>query len=138
MATFHRYLLGLTGIMLCLIGIAYCIDPNLLLGRYDLGVVGASEDNMYRGAYGGLFISLGAAITYGFYSASFRRTATLMALLFMSGFAAGRLVSVFATGLPHEQILNLLAFEIVTTLLFAWALITPQATAAQTTPPRGV
>ena len=50
MATFHRYLLGLTGIMLCLIGIAYCIyagasrpvlispAPLLLCSSFPLGV----------------------------------------------------------------------------------------------------
>ena len=43
----------MTGLLLTFIGLAYCIDPNLLLARYDLSVNGASEDNMYRGAYGG-------------------------------------------------------------------------------------
>ena len=123
MLTFHRYLLLVTGVMLSLIGVAYCVDPNLLLTRYELSATGVSEDNMYRGAYGGLFIALGAAIAAGFFVESFRRSATLIALLFMGGFAFGRLVSIASLGMPHEQIVSLLVFEVVASLLFAWMLI---------------
>ena len=130
MQVFHRYLLLLTGLGLTVIGVAYCVDPNLLLARYDLGVAGASEDNMYRGAYGGLFVAVGAAIGFGFFSSSFRGTATILALLFMGGFAFGRLASIAAVGVPHERIVGLLAFEIVSVALFAWLLLRRRSHAA--------
>ncbi len=122
MQTAHRYLLLLTGISVCLIGAAYCIDPNPLLARYELTAHGASEDNMYRGAYGGLFITLGAAIAFGFVSSEFCSTSTVIACLFMGGFAFGRLTSIFALGVPHEHIVGLLVFELVSVGLFAWFL----------------
>ena len=131
MQAIHRYLLLFTGTSLAFIGLAYCVDPNLLLARYGLSVAGASEDSMYRGAYGGLFLTLGAAIALGFFSEGFRRTATIIALLFMSGFAAGRLASVSALGLPHENVLGLLVFEIVTAALFGWFLFSQRTRVEQ-------
>ncbi len=119
----HRYVLLLTGVTLVLIGVAYCIDPNLLLARYELSVAGASEDNMYRGAYGGLFITTGAAIAYGFFTKTFRQASTIIALLFMGGFALGRIASILALGIPHQQIVGLLVFEIVSSAVFIWLLI---------------
>ncbi|MCG8416120.1 MAG: DUF4345 domain-containing protein [Pseudomonadales bacterium] len=119
----HRYVLLFTGATLALIGVTYCIDPNLLLARYELSVAGASEDNMYRGAYGGLFITTGAAIAYGFYTDAFRQVSTIVALLFMGGFAIGRIASILALGIPHQQIVGLLVFEIVSSAVFIWLLL---------------
>ncbi len=121
--TILRGLLLFTGVTLTLIGLAYCIDPNLLLARYELGVTGVSDDNMYRGAYGGLFLSFGMAIGYGFFAPAFRRTSAVIALLFMGGFAIGRISSIAAAGIPHEQIVGLLVFEIVSVAVFAWLLM---------------
>lgn len=133
MLIINRYLLILVGVTIILIGLAYCVDPNLLLERYGLTTSNVSEDNVYRGAYGGLFLTLGFAITYGFFSTSFRYTSTMIAALFMGGFAAGRVASIVSLGMPHEQIVGLLIFEIVTTLAFAWLLVTlPEKTHLQT------
>ena len=122
MAGLHRYFLLFTGVTLIGIGLAYCLDPNLLLARYELTVSNPSDDNMYRGAYGGLFLTLGAAISYGFFRPDFRRTGTIIALLFMGGFAIGRIASIGSAGMPHEQIVGLLAFEVATSAVFAWFL----------------
>ena len=103
-----------------LIGLIYCVDPNILLARYDLAVSGVSDDNMYRGAYGGLFVVLGATIAYGFFTPSFRQMSTLIALLFMGGFAIGRLSSIVMVGIPHEQIVGLLVFEILSTAVLGY------------------
>ena len=127
MPTIHRCALLMTGLLLTFIGLAYCIDPNLLLARYDLSVNGASEDNMYRGAYGGLFVSLGIAIFVGFFSNAFRQTSTVIAVLFMGGFAIGRVASISAFGVPHEQIINLLVIEVFAALFFAWLMLSDSA-----------
>ena len=121
MNALNRYLLLFTGISLTAIGLAYCIDPNLLLSRYELGAVGASEDNMYRGAYGGLFIAVGGALCVGFASAAWKQGATVIAMLFMGGFAVGRLASIAAVGMPHERIFGLLIFAIATAALLTGA-----------------
>lgn len=121
--TVHRFLLLSTGLMLVLIGFAYCLDPNLLLSRYDINVLGTSEDNMFRGAYGGLFITLGAAIACGFWWRNYRLMATVLGLLFMGGFALGRLASLALAGIPHEQILGLFVFEVMATVMFAGLLV---------------
>ena len=131
----HRYLLLVTGALLMVIGLAYCLDPNLLLGRYELAVVGASEDSMYRGAYGGLFLTLGAAVAFGF-STTHRRNATLLAMLFMGGFALGRLVSIVAAGMPHPQIVGLLLFEVVSVVVFAGLLMADGGWPLSTRPPQ--
>lgn len=121
--TIQRYFLLFTGLTLGAIGLSYCIDPNLLLSRYELLVSGASDDNMYRGAYGGLFITMGIAIAFGFKAHAFRDTATLIVLLFMGGFAIGRIASIAAVGLPHAQITSLLVFEVIASVACAWFLI---------------
>ena len=118
----QRYTLLFIGITLVFIGLTYCIDPNLLLARYELSVVGSSEDNMYRSAYGGLFLTTGAAVGFGFFSDSFRQTSTIIALLFMGGFALGRIASILMVGMPHQQIIGLLGFEIVSSAMFVWFL----------------
>ena len=125
----QRYLLLFTGVTLAMIGLLYCIEPDLLLARYDISITGVSEDNMYRGAYGGLFLTLGAAIAFGFFSDTFRRNATLIAWLFMGGFAIGRLASIALSGMPHDQIVGLLAFELVTATAFGWFLVKGQPSA---------
>ncbi|MEM1403420.1 MAG: DUF4345 domain-containing protein [Pseudomonadota bacterium] len=119
----QRYFLLFTGISLSAIGIAYIADPNLLLQRYDLAVAGVSDDNMYRGAYGGLFVTMGIAISLGFKSPAFRQTATLITLLFMGGFAFGRIASIVAVGTPHEQIAGLLSFELIASAACLWFLL---------------
>ena len=119
----QRWVLLLTGVTLTLIGISYCIDPNFLLARYELSVAGISEDNMYRGAYGGLFITVGLAVSFGFFSKPFLNTATTIVVLFMGGFAIGRVASILARGMPHEQIVGLLVFEIASSMLFIWFLL---------------
>lgn len=130
----QRYFLLLTGATLALIGLAYCIDPNFLLSRYDLSVESVSDDNMYRGAYGGLFITCGVAISYGFFSRTFTQTATLIALLFMGGFALGRVSSILALGMPHDSIVGLLLFEVVSTVVFLWFLIRQSAAGMDRSP----
>ncbi len=129
----HRYLLLILGLSLAVIGLAYCIDPNLLLARYELAAESSSEDNMYRGAYGGLFLTLGTAIAFGFLSASFRQPATLIALLFMSGFALGRIASIIAVGMPHGQIMNLLVVELLSSAMLTWFLLEPSRRGVGTT-----
>ncbi|MEM8767419.1 MAG: DUF4345 domain-containing protein [Pseudomonadota bacterium] len=121
----HRYLLLGVGATLVAIGAAYCLDPNLLLARYEIAVGDASSDNMYRGAYGGLFLTLGAAMACGFFVESFRNNATWLAILFMGGFALGRLASIAAVGMPQEQILGLLIFEISAVVVFTGLLFAP-------------
>lgn len=121
--TLQRYFLLFTGVSLGAIGLAYIVDPNLLLQRYELAVAGVSDDNMYRGAYGGLFITMGIAIAAGFRSPAFRHTATLITLLFMGGFAVGRIASIVAVGAPHEQITGLLSFEVVASVVCLWFLL---------------
>ncbi len=123
MNLFQRWVLLFTGVTLTLIGASYCFDPNLLLARYELSVAGISEDNMYRGAYGGLFITVGIAVAFGFFSKAFLNTATIIVVLFMGGFAIGRIASILARGLPHEQIIGLLLFEIASSVLFIWFLV---------------
>ncbi len=124
----QRYSLLMIGVTLAAIGVVYSIDPNLLLSRYELSVAGASEDNMYRGAYGGLFITLGAAVSFGYFAESFRQTATIIALLFMGGFALGRIASIIALGMPHQLIVGLLMFEIVSSALFIYLLLSQRQT----------
>lgn len=123
---FNRYFLLVVGTTLALIGIAYCIDPNLILTRYELNVSSASEDNMYRGAYGGLFITVGVAVACGYFSESIKQISTLIALIFMGGFAIGRVASVLAIGMPHQQIVSLLVIEMVSSALLVWFLCSQQ------------
>lgn len=108
-----RLFLAFNAIAIGSIGLLYMIDPNILLGRYDLQAGSAGMDNMLRSAYGGVFLISAAVFALGVFQPNRRRDALAFLALFMAGAAIGRGVSVIAAGPPPDAILPLLYFEVV-------------------------
>lgn len=108
-----RAFLAFNAIAIGSIGLFYLIDPNILLGRYDLQAGSVGMDNMLRSAYGGVFLISAGVFALGVFQSSRLRDSLIFLAMFMAGAALGRGVSVFAAGPPPDAILPLLYFEII-------------------------
>ncbi|MDD9893887.1 MAG: DUF4345 family protein, partial [Gammaproteobacteria bacterium] len=105
-----------------LIGIAYLIDPNILLVNYNMAVTDAGFDNFFRAGSGGLFLALAIGFGLGAIKPEHEKTSLLILLLFMGGLALGRAVSMLAMGLSHPMLGFLFAYEVLAALVAAWLL----------------
>lgn len=108
-----RAFLAFNAIAIGSIGLLYLIDPNILLGRYDLQTGTVGMDNMLRSAYGGVFLISAVIFALGVFRTNRQKDALFFLALFMAGAALGRGISIVAAGPPPDAILPLLYFEII-------------------------
>ena len=104
--------LGSAGIGIAVIGAIYLVAPEFILGVYGIKVQSASEANLFRGAYGGMFIAFAALFCLGALRDRFMRSARAALLVFMAGFALGRIVSIIVDGVPHILLVGILVVEL--------------------------
>ena len=114
-----RIFLGFIALSIGAIGVLYLYDPNLLLARYDLVTGSAGMDSMLRSTYGGIFLGSALIFALGVFNAARRRDALAFTVIFMTGAALGRIVSIAAAGMPPATIMPLLYFEIVAAVIAA-------------------
>jgi hypothetical protein len=107
-----RLLLGSASLGVAAIGIIYLFTPQTFLSIYGIDLRSASETNLYRSGYGGLFLAFAILFALGALGTQHSRTAQLALLTFMGGLAVGRLVSVVADGWPHPLLTAVLAMEL--------------------------
>ncbi len=93
------------------IGLAYLVDPNLLLANYGLVAGEPGMDNLLRGTYGGLFIAMASLFALGAFRQARRRDALGLLALFMGGLAVGRVASLALAGAPDPSMHMLLGYE---------------------------
>lgn len=124
-----RMILILNAIVIGSIGLAYLVDPNLLLANYGLSVGEVGMDNMLRSTYGGLFVAMAGLFALGSVKENRRRDALGLLALFMGGLAAGRIASLTLAGVPDGSMHMLLAYEATA---FAVAVFLYQRTPAAT------
>ena len=110
---FTKSFLILNALIIGSVGVAYLIDPNLLLARYGLETGSTGMDNMLRATYGGLYLACAAIFLLGVISAARQRDSVAFVGIFMTGAAIGRMVSIVAAGSPPASIMPLLYVEIV-------------------------
>lgn len=115
--------LGANALTIGLIGLGYLWSPNRLLARYELETGGPAMDNMLRSAYGGLFVGMAAILALGALVPSRTRDALWFTLLFMGGFAVGRIVSLVRVGSPGRNVNALLGYEVVSTAIASGLLL---------------
>jgi hypothetical protein len=108
----NRLILGSAALGIAAIGAIYLFTPQTLLSIYGIDLRSASEANLYRSAYGGLFLAFALLFGLGAIGARHSRTALLALLTFMGGLAVGRLVSVVADGWPHPLLTAVLVVEL--------------------------
>ena len=114
-----RIFLGFIALSIGSIGVLYLYDPNLLLARYDLATGSAGMDSMLRSTYGGIFLGSALIFALGVFNAARRRDALAFTVIFMTGAAIGRIISIAAAGMPAATIMPLLYFEIVAAVIAA-------------------
>jgi len=109
----NRLLLGSASLGVAAIGVIFLFTPQTLLSVYGIDLRSASETNLYRSGYGGLFLAFAILFALGALGTHRSRTAQLALLTFMGGLAVGRLVSVVADGWPHPLITAVLVVELI-------------------------
>jgi hypothetical protein len=114
--------LALNAIAIGSIGIAYLIDPNLLLAQYNIVSDNAGLDNMFRSAIGGLFLTMAIGFAWGVFKPQYQRHSLTLLALYSGGLALGRGVSMAMVGLHHPLLGFLFAYEVTATLLALWLL----------------
>lgn len=114
--------LSTNAITIGLIGVAYLIDPNILLAHYNMAVTDAGFDNFFRSGAGGLFLAMAIGFGLGAVKPEQARSSLLMLLLFMGGLALGRAVSMASMGLSHPMLGFVFAYEVLAALIAAWLL----------------
>lgn len=97
------------------VGLVYLIAPGFMVAQNGITLASVDHVHLVRAAYGGLFVTFGASFLLGALMPALERFALYGLLLFMGGFAFGRLTSILVDGLPGPTFLIALASE----LLFA-------------------
>lgn len=109
----NKLVLGSAGLGVAAIGAIYLVAPQMLLDVYGIHLQSASEANILRGAYGGLFSAFALLFCLGAVSQEYTRTAQIALLAFMGGSAVGRLVSIVVDGQPHMLLVAVFVVELV-------------------------
>ena len=105
-----------------LVGLVYLLAPMVLVGANGMTLESVNEYHSTRAAYGGAFVGFGLLFLAGAMQVALRRTALIALATFMSGFAAGRVVSLVLDGWPAPAFLAILGTEVVLAALALAAL----------------
>lgn len=108
----NTIVLGSAAAIIAAIGGTYLTVPNLLLNVYGFSIQSISEANLFRGAYGGVFIAFALLFCVGALIEQVARPAQFALLTFMGGFALGRLASMAMDGMPHVLLVVVLGVEV--------------------------
>lgn len=107
----HKMVLGSASLGVAVIGLIYLLAPHLLLDVYGVDIQSPSEANIFRSGSGSLYIALAILFCLGASHTRYTRTSLVTLFTFMSGLAAGRLVSIVADGWPHPLLIAVLVVE---------------------------
>jgi hypothetical protein len=108
----NTIVLGSAGAGIAAIGATYLLAPNLLLNVYGFSLQSVSEANLFRGAYGGVFIAFALLVCAGVFKESVATPAQFALLTFMGGFALGRMASMAIDGMPHLLLVVIFVVEV--------------------------
>lgn len=108
----NSFVLGSAGAGIAAIGAIYLVAPDLLLNVYGFPLQSVSEANLFRGAYGGVFLAFALLFCAGALREHMARPAQYALLAFMAGFALGRAASMVLDGMPHALLVVIFAVEV--------------------------
>ena len=94
------------------IGVGYLVSPQFMLALYGVSIESVNEANIFRSAYGGLFVAFALLFAYGAFRPAYSQAALLALAAYMGGFALGRIVSIAVDGVPSPLILGWLSIEV--------------------------
>ena len=110
----------LSAVLLLVIALAYGFDPKRILPRFfNLQISTTDTVHIFRSLMG-LYLAMLASWFWGAFKPAFWKTATIINILFMSGLAAGRIISFMADGWPSALFIIGCGGEI---FLAAWGAI---------------
>ena len=103
-------LAGAGGMML-VVGGLHLIAPQTMMATPMIELTSTNHFHVIRAAYGGAYLGIAVLFLLGLFRQDLRPTSLLAVTILFLGFALGRLVSIFADGLPVGLYLGVLAFE---------------------------
>ena len=114
--------LTVSAILIIVIALGYGLFPNEVLSRLFSFTVDSTDLKRVFRATMGLYMAMTAFWITGIYNPAYRRSATITNVLFMSGLAAGRIVSLIADGVPSTLFLTGLVLELILACWGIWNL----------------
>ena len=104
--------LAITSITLSLMGVIFTFAPNRYLAGFGASISEPSLLNVIR-SFGGFYLGLAAFLLLSSRKANLIDGAILSVALVMTGFLAGRTISLFADGLPNPKLWISLVIELI-------------------------
>ncbi|MGE3646343.1 MAG: DUF4345 family protein [Beijerinckiaceae bacterium] len=103
------------GLMMLVVGALHLIAPQMMMDEPGIKLTSVNHFHVIRAAYGGAYMGIASLFLYGLVRKSFQQASLVAVAFLFSGFAFGRIFSIFADGIPVALYLAVLTFE----LLFA-------------------
>ena len=104
--------LVLAALVLTLMGLIFSLAPNRYLAGFGAAISDPSLLNVIR-SFGGFYLGLAAFLLLSSRKANLMDGAILSVALVMTGFLAGRTISLFADGLPNPKLWVSLVIELI-------------------------
>jgi len=104
--------LFLAALVLTLMGLIFALVPNRYLAGFGTAISDPSLLNVIR-SFGGFYLGLAAFLLLSSRKANLMDGAILSVALVMTGFLAGRTISLFADGLPNPKLWISLVIELI-------------------------
>lgn len=118
----ERVILGITALIVVIIGLGGLIAPSVFYTSYEIRVTGENLSNELR-AVGAALTLLGLAVAAGAIWRTWSFSAALIGALVGIGFAVGRVVSLLVDGIPVASIVGAGAVEAVFGVACAWVAV---------------
>ncbi|MGV2984517.1 DUF4345 domain-containing protein [Microbacterium sp. AGC85] len=118
----ERVILGITALIVVIIGLGGLIAPSVFYVSYEIRVTGENLSNELR-AVGAALTLLGLAVAAGAIWRDWSFSAALIGALVGIGFAVGRVVSLLVDGIPVASIVGAGAVEAVFGVACAWVAV---------------
>ena len=109
----------LAALVLTLMGLIFALAPNRYLAGFGAAISDPSLLNVIR-SFGGFYLGLAAFLLLSSRKANLMDGAILSVALVMTGFLAGRTISLFADGLPNPKLWISLVIELI---FAAWGFV---------------
>jgi hydrogenase/urease accessory protein HupE len=122
--TLTNIVLATSAISLIFVGVMYLVSMKKTLGKHLPNHSSATLKHVIRSAYSFPLIAFSLLFILGIFVPSLTYTALVAVFVLMSGFAIGRLASMYIDGRPWRFFFIITAIEIIYSLLSAYILFT--------------
>jgi hypothetical protein len=108
--------------VMLVVGTLHIVVPQMMMEPPAIELTSVNHLHLVRAALGGAFVGIATLFLLGLVAQTMRASALLAVFVLFSGFAFGRLVSIFVDGIPVGMFLGILSFELIFAglALLAW------------------